>query len=272
MTRLGRGLAPTAAVGAALLLALLLASACSPRDEAKNPVLTQADDAYAQGLYLEAENLYQRYIQEYPEGKRRWHAWKRILEILNVVKNDQEKALLVLEAMLLEFGPQPERARTVLLKTGDLHLRRGDLDEALEAWQKAARLDVDGANPCDLYERISSAHFQAGRFDLAQDTLRDCVESQDAKSCHPQCNVDLAMTYTFQENWPKAKDILTDLLQDKSLPQREHDMAVYFLAETALQTGDPEKAGELLRSIQDSFPNPKAIETKLKELEENQAK
>ena len=63
---------------------------------------------------------YYEYLQKNPADNRRWQAWNRLLDIVSIVRGDNEKAHMVLEAMSLEFGSEPDKARVVLVKKGDL--------------------------------------------------------------------------------------------------------------------------------------------------------
>lgn len=230
--------------------------------------LEKASRAYDKGLYLEAETLYEEYLQKNPADSRRWQAWNRLLDIVSIIRGDSEKAHMVLEAMSLEFGAEPDKARVVLIKKGDLFQAERRLDQAVETWQKAQRLQPSAAaaDPCLLSLRFSAAFTSMGQYDLAQDSLRECLNDAKEAACLTRCRFDLAQTFVLQDNWPQAAELLEQVVASGTLAAEDKSSASYLLAEAYASQGQTEKARGILRSILATHPNPKAVQTKLNQL------
>ncbi|WP_236615071.1 lipopolysaccharide assembly protein LapB [Desulfovibrio sp. X2] len=251
---------------AGLLLAFSLIGGCSPKPP-KEDVLEKASRAYDQGLYLEAETFYEEYLQKNPGDSRRWQAWNRLLDIVSVIRGDNEKAHVILEAMLLEFGSEPDKARAVLIKQGDLLQSEGHLDQAVESWQKAQRLGPSPEpDPCLLSLRFSRAYTTEGHYDLAQDSLRECLSEAKEPSCLTRCRYELAQTYGLQENWPQEAELLEQVIASATISKEDKSSAIYLLADAYANSGQVERAKKLLQSILATYPNPKAVQTKLDQL------
>lgn len=230
--------------------------------------LDKASKAYDKGLYLEAETLYEEYLQKNPSDTRRWQAWNRLLDIVSIIRGDNEKAHMVLEAMSLEFSSEPDKVRVVLVKKGDLFQSERRLDTAVETWQKAQRLQsaAESADPCLLSLRFSSVFTSLGQYDLAQDALRECLAEAREPLCLARCRFELAQTFVLQDNWPQAAELLEQVVSSGVLQGDDKSAANYLLAETYASQGQVEKARQLLTSILSTHPNPKAVQTKLDQL------
>lgn len=248
-----------------ILLLTLLAVACG-REQRQEDSLAEAVRAYDQGLYLQAESLYEEFLQKNPTDPRRWQAWTRLLDIVGIIRGDTEKAQAILEAMLLEFGSEPERARAVLIRKGDLHRGEGQINQAVEAWLKAQRLQERQADPCVLALRFSGAYVSLGYFDLAQDALRECLTSAQEPGCRVRCRIELAQTYALLDNWTQAAELLEEAVASDPLSREDRSVAIFLLAEAVQHLGQTERARELLTSILDTHPNPMAVQAKLDQI------
>jgi len=230
--------------------------------------LDKASRAYDKGLYLEAETLYEEYLQKNPSDTRRWQAWNRLLDIVSIIRSDNEKAHMVLEAMSLEFASEPDKVRVVLVKKGDIFQTERRLDQAVETWQKAQRLQpgTAAADPCLLSLRFSAAFTTLGQYDLAQDALRECLGEAKEAACLTRCRFELAQTFVLQDNWPQAAEMLEQVTASGALSGDDRSAASYLLAEAYASQGQVEKARQILKSILTAHPNPKAVQTKLDQL------
>lgn len=247
-------------------LVLLALCACEASDQPEDLFL-RAEKAYTTGLYLESEKLYETYLQRYPQGENRWQAWNRLLEIVRIIKGDREKALALLEAMQLEFGSRPKMARNVLLMIGDINREAGNLTRAVEAWQRALAMPSESGD-CELRLQLGSTLIVMGEYDLAADALSACTRPGAPTTCRHRCTLELAQAYGFLENWPKAEEILRVDLNDPGLSAEEQSVVAFMLADVLINIGEVEEAGELLRSIRQTHPNPLAVKAKLKQLPE----
>ena len=222
-------------------LSLALLAGCG-EDKASLPSeLEKARSAYSQGLYLEAEAEYERFIQEHAQHPARWEAWSRLLDITFSVKNDSDKGLILLEAMLLEYGHDQEKSAIVLQQIGDLYADQKQWDKAVEKWAKGRRLaGQDPARQWPFSLRMARAYraMGIGKYDMA-------------------------MTYTFMENWDKARKLLEEVTASGELPLEDHAVATFLLADVHIHDGDLEKAKELLESVTGTHPNPLAVDIRI---------
>jgi tetratricopeptide (TPR) repeat protein len=249
-------------------LSLALAAGCGGGKDAATLKLEKARNAYNQGLYLEAESDYERFLQEHSQHPARWEAWSRLLDITFSIKGDQEKGFILLEAMLLEYGEDREKAAFVLQRIGDFYADQKQWDKAVEKWAKGRRLSgeqVDNQWPFLL--RMARAYRAMNNYDMARETLAYGMRGlQDPKSV-AACKYDLAMTYTFLENWDKSRKLLEEVLASGELSTEDHAVATCLLADVHIHFGELDKARDLLESVSNSHPNPLAVDIKLDYLE-----
>jgi tetratricopeptide (TPR) repeat protein len=252
---------------AVLVLALCLGLAACNGEPPENGLLQKAQQAYASGLYLEAEGLYEEYLQHHPAAPERWEAWSRLLDIVQTVKGDNDKAKALLEAMILEFGGQPRRVFAALLRMGDIHAQESQWRKAAEAWQKAEGLGEAGGpgGRCAVLLRLGRAYRSLSQYDLARDWLHGCMADVDG-SCRQTCRYELAQTWYFSGNWQEARAVLEPLVTDGDAAGEEASVAAFLLADVYQNLGETAKARALLTSILASHPNPKAVEVKLDQL------
>lgn len=245
-------------------LGLALLAGCGDGKESLPSELEKARSAYSRGLYLEAEAQYERFLQENAQHPARWEAWNRILDITFSVKADTERGLILLEAMLLEYGDDQEKSAAVLQQIGDLYAEQKQWDKAVEKWAKGRRLS--GQEPAAQWPftlRMARAYRAMGHYDMARETLaRSLREAPDAKA-QAIGKYDMAMTYTFLENWDKARKLLEEVTAGGELPPEDHAVAVFLLADVHIHDGELEKAKDLLESVAGAHPNPLAVDIKI---------
>jgi len=123
-----------------LILIVLFLGACSSFSQ-DNGSLEKANQEYAKGNYFQARRLYEQYLEFETQGKKRWEAWSKLLDIALNIQHDQRKGTLLLEAMCLEYMGQPERYRTLLPRLAGLYADLREWEKAAEAWQKALALE-----------------------------------------------------------------------------------------------------------------------------------
>lgn len=249
-------------------LCLGLAVGCGEGKENIPSELEKARLAYSKGLYLEAEAEYERFLQEHARHPARWEAWNRLLDIAFSIKNESEKGLILLEAMLLEYGNDQDKAASVLMDIGDYYADHKQWDKAVEKWSKGRRISgQDPAKQWPFFLRVARAYRAMGHYDMARETLTRCIRSApDAKSAAIG-KYDLAMTYTFLENWEKARKLLEEVTAGGDLSPEDHAVAVFLLADVLIHDGELERARDLLESVSSNHPNPLAVEIKIDHLD-----
>lgn len=271
-------------VVAVCLLCLVCAGAVGCVDEwqqwwegSQTPdTLQEADRAFGQGFYLKAEKLYEQFLQQTPQSPKRWHAWWRLYEISGVIKDDEQKAIAILDALLLEYAAHPVRLVRVHAAIGSLHYRAGRHDAAIESLAEArmrlAMLSDTGRSSdvlspafrCELILQLAHAYRAVRSYDRAIATLRDC---DPAWPCAADCDYTLAVTYSLIDNLDAAREILTRMASNPELSAERHAVAAFLLADVYLRDEDPRTAYRLLSSIRETHPNPRAVEMLLERIE-----
>jgi tetratricopeptide (TPR) repeat protein len=257
----------TRAIRFAIAAVLLSLAAACVQEGSDQSQLDQANRIYAQGFYLEAEALYERFLQNNPQHDQRWQVWIKLLEIADVVRGDQERAISIVEAMLLEFGEKPDKVATLLLELGRLHKSLGHWEESVEAWHRVAEMkQAPDETRFQGLLKLSMAYKELRHYDLAQDTLHDCIDLAVNAGDKATCKYELAQVHTMLENWPQAREHLEDIVDSHVLPEEQSAVAAFLLADVLLYLDEEERAAEILESILYTHPNPKAVEAKLEQL------
>jgi tetratricopeptide (TPR) repeat protein len=252
---------------AALVLAALLAACDRGASSGPEVDLDIARQAYLSGYFLEAETAYERYLQSDPEGRHRLEAWTRLVEICSGVKGDSAKAVTLLEAATLEYASRPKENWPLLFRLGELYEQQGARKKALDAWGRC--LDSAGGDTAKAVQaqmRMAIANRALGKVDLAVDLLGQCIRQAPDTEAKSRAMYELAQTYGMSWNWPKAREILQELLAMDKAPQDVRVMGTLLLADACEAARDLPRARELLVSLKDVYPNPEVILNRLDSL------
>lgn len=255
-----------------LALALLVVSvtACG-RGGGEASDLETVRQAYTKGFYLEARSGYERYLQLYPKGEHRLEAWERLLEIALNVSGNLERAISLLEAMILEYGHDNEVAWNLMNRLAELYEQGGQRVKALEAREKSLDF-IGGDTERSVRTRLAMARLQRAQreYGLAVDLLKGCAGQAAEPKLRALCLYEEAQTYSFMQSWGQAKEVLEILVREKQAEPKIYAQAVFLLADVYEQELNFDKARELFKSIQASYPNPKVIEIRLQNLGKDQ--
>lgn len=230
-------------------------------------LLAQADQEFSRGNYLKAETLYEQYIQANPQGKARWEAWQRLVRISTTVTHNYSKAAELLEAMQLEYAEDKERTARLSWRLAEVYTTLHNWEKASETWQDL--LDEPGLDPAsipDVHWNLGKIYQYQGRYGMAKDAMLACMDKSTAADPHARCMYELAQAYSLLKNRDQAKSWLEKLLALENVDPEQHALAAYLLAEQAEADGNKDRARELLESIRTTYPNPKVVETRLKQL------
>ena len=254
----------------AICLAFVLVAALQACDSAPkaDPVLEAARHAYLNGYYMEAEMRYEEYLQSSPQGADRLEAWTRLLDLAVNVRSDLKKGVDLLEATLLEYGDDPDKALPLMTKLGDLYERTGNRDKAVELWQSS--LGTGNLPPdvvVSIMLKMAKSYREQGYFDLAMDVYQDCARAAPDPGSKAQCLYELAQTYSFVQNFAQARATCEEVRRINGAPAEIQALATFLLAEISEYERKPSEARKLLESIQETYPNPKAVEIRLKNLD-----
>lgn len=250
------------------LLALLFSLLWACSSPIGDGSLSRADEEYAQGNFLQAQNLYQSYLQSNPQGDKRWRVWNRLLDISLDVQNAPEKAARLLDAMLLEFSADAERSADLAWKLADVYTRMREWDKATEAWLHALSVSAENTDRLwEMYFNLGKVYQFQGRYDMARDAMNSCVENAPDNHIRATCMYELAQAYSLLKNNEQAHLWLEKVRADENAAPELKAQAVYLLAELAIAQGERETALKLFESIKDTYPNPKVVETRIQLLQ-----
>ncbi len=271
-----------------LLILVLLLWGC-PAEESGTDDLVSARKAYTIGHFSEAERIYQHYLQDKPEGKHRHEAWNRIIEISLSIYGDYEKAASLLDSMYFEYGDDPEQGWLLLNRLADVYESMRNWDDAVKVWRRA--LDSPGLTEERMglaYQRIAKIYSYQRDYAMAQEALAACEKQATDPDIKAVCLYQSAQTLEFmlqstQAQLPggadkneQSSDIIAIQENIKSILARINDldgvdeerraMATFLLADILEAQGKRKDALQLFQSIQETYPNPKVIESRIEYL------
>ncbi|MGE4290916.1 MAG: tetratricopeptide repeat protein [Desulfovibrio sp.] len=256
----------------ALDLALLatlcgMLAACSVSGSSEREDLEAVRTAYMNGFYIEAKEGYESYLQRYPKGESRLEAWERLLEIALNVKGDLDRSIVLLEAMILEYGEKSSSAWTLMFQLAELYEQRGDRTKALDTWQKCLELGRDDTQrKVETLLRMAAVHRVLHNYDRALTLLQKCEELSPDGPTRARCQYEEAQTYSFMQSWGQAKEVLEVIMADGVADKDTQALAVFLLADVYEQEMDYDRARELFLSIANTYPNPKVIQIRLEKM------
>ncbi|QJB55983.1 tetratricopeptide repeat protein [Pseudodesulfovibrio sp. zrk46] len=250
-----------------ILAAMLVLPGCIESKTPGEEDIERARTAYSKGFYLEAEKDYERYLQVEPQGKNRREAWDRLSEIAVSIKGDLDRAVVLLEAMYLELGVDPEDAWRIMFQLGDVYAQLGNRAKAIESFEKCL---VHAMNsPEHTYQtqlRMAKLYRIMGNYELVADTLENCANQAENDDYKANCLYELAQSYSFISNWSQSKRALEMLLELQDVEEETRVLSIFLLADIYENERDYTKTKELLESILETYPNPKVIESRLSSL------
>jgi len=250
-----------------LLATMLVGWGCKQGGSSGNEDIEYARDSYSRGLYLEAEKSYERYLQVEPQGEFREEAWNRLSEIAVTIKEDYDRAVVLLEAMYLELGTDPDAAWRIMFQLGNVYANLGNKPKAIESFEKC--LVHAAGSPEHTFTtqlRMAKLYRSMGNYEMVAVTLENCADSAVSNEDKARCLYELAQSYSFISNWNQSKRALDQLLALNDISTERHALAVFLLADIYEYERNYTKTKELLESILTTYPNPKVVESRLANL------
>lgn len=244
-----------------------MSAGCLKDESPGSEDIERAREWYSKGLYLEAEKDYERYLQVEPQGEFRKEAWNRLSEIAVTIKGDLDRAVVLLEAMYLELGTDPQDAWRIMNQLGDVYAQLGNRAKAIESYEKCLIHAINDPNNSYVTQlRMAKLYRAMGNYDLVAVTLENCANSDIDDDSKARCLYELAQSYTFIANWNQSRRALESLLELKDVSEEVHVLAIFLLADIYENERNYVKTKELLESILTTYPNPKVIESRLASL------
>jgi len=250
-----------------ILIAVTMMAACTTDTSPGADDIERARDAYSKGFYLEAEKDYERYLQVEPQGEFRKEAWERLSEISVTIKGDYDRAVVLLEAMYLELGEDPEMAWKIMFQLGDVYAELGNRAKAIDSYEKCLMHATDA--PDKVYKtqlRMALLYRKMGSYDLVASTLENCADSARDVDAKSHCLYELAQSYSFIGSWHQARKTLETLLDVPDITEETRALSIFLLADIYEHERDYRKTKELLESILETYPNRKVVESRLANL------
>jgi len=250
-----------------LLICLMAGWGCIPDGITENEDIEMARESYSKGLYLEAEKSYERYLQVEPQGQFRNEAWDRLSTIAVTIKGDYDRAVVLLEAMHLELGTDPEKAWEIMYQLGDVYDKLGNRPKAMESFEKCLVYAIESSEHIYTTQlRMAKLYRAMGNYEMVAITLENCADSAADNEARARCLYELAQSYSFISNWTHSRRALEALLELDDISAERHALAIFLLADIYENERNYAKTKELLESILDTYPNPKVVESRLANL------
>ena len=256
-----------------ILLCLILAlcagllTACEGEPQKPADELYEARQSFSRKEFLDAERQYERYLQQNPEGPQRWEAWERLVDIALSIREDQRLATDILEAMALEYSEDQERGKESLERLGQIYESGHRWDQALSAWRRLLVFPgVSQAEQGGLHLKLAKIYQLRGQNDLAAASLRSCLDMKTGPEVNASCLYELAQVFMMYEQGEQAKIYLTELGKMPEAPLEIKVLGAFALADFEEEQGNFQKSLDIFESIKDIYPNPDAVEARIKGL------
>ncbi|QLA14648.1 tetratricopeptide repeat protein [Desulfolutivibrio sulfoxidireducens] len=252
---------------AALFAAVVLIAACGQPGDPAPAILHDARTAYITGENLTAEELYQRYLQEFPQGENRLEAWNRLYDIAVNLRKDMRKAVPIVDAMLLEYASDPAVFPEVVERAAGLHGALREWDIAAGLWTRYIQLPgITGAHRSQARIQLAKCLTLDKKAEQALAVLRECGQSGEESGVIFQCRIEEAGILLRMDQFDAAKTKLQDLLSSSDVDSGRRAQAGFLLGETFEALQLKAEAIRTYESILADYPNPQAVKARLEYL------
>ena len=259
--------ATTACLLLALAACVLLLTACEQDPPKPADELLEARQAFGRKEFLDAERQYERYLQQHPEGTQRWEAWERLVDIALSIRQDQRLATDILEAMALEYNEDPKLGKASLERLGQVYESGHRWEQALSAWKRLLAFPgVSKAEQGRLHLKLGKIYQLRGQNDLAVTSLRACLDMRASPEVNASCLYELAQVFMMNDQGQQAKIYLTELGKMPDAPLDVKVLGAFALGDFEEEQGNFQKSLDIFESIKTIYPNPDAVEERIKGL------
>ena len=253
-----------------IVVALLFISACEIIDKAANNQYEEATKRWNAGDYQGAVTLYFTLVKEHPSSPKADDAlyWAGVTQFLYLGETD--KSLQTLR-LLLKTYPQREMAPQAQWYIAQIYeLGYNDYEQAIEEYRKASHYSNRDVREKSFYSEAECL-FRLGRMEAAKEVwLKQIAEFPGGPLSR------LAYFRLGTAAFSKGDLEASERFYRKSLdqnPDAELVIKAKFALAECLELGDNLKeALALYKEIQTTYPNPEAIQIKIRALENRIAK
>lgn len=253
-----------------LPVVLCLMVACALPACERSPLgddLKDARKAMAERDWSRAEKYLERYLRTSEDRKRRWAAWKELLDVADRGNLGSDWTVDYLETMLVEFGDYPNRARVILRRLAETHETARRDERAARYWEML--LEEPGLpleESVEIHRRLAAINMHLRRFDVAEEVLENCLSLPIGEVFQAQCLFDLADAAAIREHFDEGERLTLQILQLEGASPEIRGRAGFILADIQEQRGQLIEALKTFESIQETYPNPLVIQNRLEYL------
>ena len=249
------------------LVCISFLNACTGEEDSNNS-LQEARESFARKEYLDAEKLYERYLRYVPESTDRWEAWDRVAYIAMNIRRDERLTADVLEAMALEYGAEPERYQDVLKRLADIYESNHRWSRAKSAWERLLLTPgLPAAMRGEAHLHLAQIYQLRLDYPNAMKHLETCLQSELSPEIEARALYSLSTVYADQGESKQAEEKLFQLTTMQTAPEQIKVEGLFMLADLMEEQGKYKEALELFSSIEKTYPNPQAVEIRIKGLE-----
>lgn len=254
-------------VGLALLL---LGQACGPgpASDPESALVRSARQAFLNGQYLAAESDYERYLQDYRNGRFRLEAWHRLADIANEARESPESAADLLETAILEFSGDSGVSADLLSRAALLRAQLAQHERA--ASHLRALLSLPGISEekrLDATLLLAQIRLKTGDGADAVAVLESCRHGAFADAGRAACALQLAQTLLRTGRAGEAEPLLHDLVANVKNPPALRARAGLELGDILEARKEKVAARALYKTVLDLHPNPLVVKKRLEYLE-----
>ena len=226
--------------------------------------MREAHAALMQRDYIEAEKSCERYLRRSPEGVHRWDAWNRLLDIAVNVRHDRKAAMELLEAMLIEFAADTVKKRSIHMQLADMCRLERRYGRALALWTAVVDdKEAPVVERAEAYRRLGEVYLRRLEFELAKEALSYALALDIPAVLRGQCLYELAAVHAAMEEPGAAIKQLEAILALPEIPQAQHVLAAFTLADILEMRGQYAEALRLFTSIRTVYPNTLVVEQRI---------
>ncbi len=252
-----------------LMLSITLLASC---ETVLEDDFTAAKNAINNSNFILAEKLLDNFLQDNLEHEMRFDAYLLMVALLHEKRANSRLAAEYLEEMLSEFGSNSARLQLILQKLAKINEEMKNYGLAVEVLQQLVNVpNLSDTENLKAHRRM--AHMQILMYNLSEaennllNSLSISASTYEDELEKISILYDLAYVYLLQDKLAESEMLAKQIIDD----ERTGDslkVLTNFLMANALQLQDKfVEALELLRNIRDIYPNPNAIDERIKYLE-----
>ena len=215
----------------------------------------------------------ERFLRTAKEPDERWEAWNSLIDATERATQDRRWISGHLEAMLVEFGNDPERMRKILYRMGENQETSFQYERAVQTWIHLGALP--GMSPEErlkIHLRLAFLQMRLNRLHGAEDTLHECLALPLPDKDKGDCLYALAGISMLRDDLDDVANIVARLLAIRDIAPELRGKAVFLLADIYEQQQQVAKALQLFSSIRETYPNPPAVDVRIEQLKDRTKK